>query len=759
MKKQFFALLSVVLCLSMLLSLIGCSPKETVKPDNLKQINKSARLQDGEGVENETFKLYWSAKLKTVVLENKETGTKWSTVSGDLVNLPKEELDGLNNLKLNQLLNFQSAITVRAYSKDIFDNPSDYEVVTLDSTTDSMINDEYSVEIKGNSIVVKFYFKEINAIIPVKYTLKAEGLSVSVSTNEIVESLSPIYYIEVAPMLCSVKNGTEDSYLFYPSGTGALINTSDETVLNGEYIAEVYGADLSRITKNKLTNQKNIYIPVFGAKRGNEALLSVISSGQEQASLKLETNRENQGYGNIAARFAVRGYDYNEIKGLVASDDAAKETQIWSEDKLAGATYTIDFYPLYGDDANYSGMAKKYQSILYGNNNPKSGLKENAFSLKIIGGTMQQENLLGFPYKSLFAATTFAQAQTMVKELSATGVKPNVQLQGFSNAGMDIVKPAGGLDFGGAFGKKADLNALLNYCKQNGIDSFVDFNITQFSSGGSGISSTFDVAKTANGRPATQYYVNKATQYYDLENYASYNMVSRKCVPELAAKLLKRVSKYDISGVSFSTLSDSAYSDYDLPQYYLRNNMGKDTKDIYNSYKNAGKKVAANGTNAYAAVIADCIFDAPLDSAEQDIFWVDVPFYQMVFKGKTEIASESVNAGESMKVKQLKCIETGTSMQYTLYNNYDSVLTYSPYKGIYGAKYSDNKKSILDSAAQYKDYYAAVNGKTIISHELITEKVRATTFSGGTVVYVNYAKTDYTLPDGTVVPSVGYVVK
>ena len=89
-------------------------------------------------------------------------------------------------------------------------------------------------------------------------------------------------------------------------------------------------------------------------------------------------------------------------------------------------------------------------------------------------------------------------------------------------------------------------------------------------------------------------------------------------------------------------------------------------------------------------------------------------------------------------------------MLFSIYNTYDSTLTYSPFKGLYGAMYADNKDNIIAAATEYADYYKAISGQTIANHELLTEKVRLTTFSGGVKIYVNYSDADYRTADGVV---------
>ena len=187
--------------------------------------------------------------------------------------------------------------------------------------------------------------------------------------------------------------------------------------------------------------------------------------------------------------------------------------------------------------------------------------------------------------------------------------------------------------------------------------------------------------------------------------------------------------------------------------------MAADVTAIYKTYKDSGKKVAANGANLYAALAADCIFETPMSSAESDLFDYDVPFYQMVFKGKKEITSETINAGEMLDKKALYCLESGSSMLYVLCDEYSSIITYSPFKGLYGAQYSGNKDVILKYANEYKSLYNDISGQTIANHTILTKDVRVTTYSNGIKVYVNYSNSDYKTADGVVTARGSLIVK
>ncbi len=741
MKNILLKIVSFILCALMLVSFAGCTggTEYTHVLDEF----KTQMLHRNEVIENEKLTLSWDAVNKCVILTDKATGVQWTTS-------PYGYLEGTERPAMQKKY-VESPIHVKYLENYEFqegtspDPADDYGYVALRDS-------EVRVEKDANSFTITFCFEQSNSIIPLKYTLKEDCLAVSINTDDIVEYEDPLYSIAFLPTFAAVKKGTQNSYMFYPSGSGALIDTSNTNLVDVTYSAGVYGNDAARKIRDKLTNDKNVYLPVFGTVVGDNAICGIITSGAEHATINYSTKYERTDYTAIYPELHLRGYDFNTVKGNIRQE----ETAIYAGEILSGSVFEVEYYPLSGDDASYNGMAQLYQKKLYGDNQG-ADITEDVYSLKVYGGLLEKKDIIGFPYYSLLALTTYDDVSKMLSELSSTGVTPNVQLYGFGASGLDADKVAGGFKLGSAFGNTKQLGSLVNYCDTNNIDMFVDFNLTEYKTGSLGYSAMFDTAKTANKQAAYLYHIDKSVQTQDSTNYERFRLLKRDKVLKVANTLVKKINKYSLPGVSFASLTSTAYSDYSSSEYYVKKNMSSFTTGILNSYKESGYNTAANGANAYAALAADCVFETPTSSSELDVFWTDVPFYQMVFKGKTEITTEAVNAGEVLSVKQLKALESGTSMLFYVYNTYDSVLTYSPYKGLYGALYEDNKDDIVKAAEEYKDYYSAISGQTITNHELLTDDVRCTTFSNGVKIYVNYSDTDYMFA-GNSVPAGGYLI-
>lgn len=738
MKKLILRVLSFVICAAMLLSFAGCTEEEVI---DITESMPSGKLNEGVVTENANFSLSWNDDEKCVVLTDKATGARWSTTPSEFMDTPDEEKQARargyleSPLFVNYKLQGESSVaTARGYAHSIKKN-------------------DYAVQNNGGVVTVTYMFEDADCIIPVDYTLTEKGMSISVDTNKIVEGENAVYSIDLAPYFCSTPHGSENSYIFYPSGSGAIINTTDQVIEATTYSAEVYGKDAATRIKHDLTNDKNVYLPVYGIKKGDNAVCAIITSGAEQATIFTTVADTPTGYTTAYTNFALRGYDYNFVKG-----GGTPDTTIYSEESLRDAVFTIEFVLLSGENANYVGMAKAYQEYLYGNTDANASVSDPVYSIKFLGGLLEQRNFLGFPYKTLVSLTSYAQAQDILTQLSSTGVKPNVMLYGYGESGLDVGEVAGGFKLGSAFGSKAELSTFTEYCKQNGITSFIDFNLSEYATAGAGYNNS-DAAKSASKMAAFVYKISKGAQILDEKNYDKHRLISRSELDGIAEKLSKKIAKYNIEGVSFESLSATAYSDFGYPEYYVKAGMGTQVKGITEKFKDNGYKVAASGANAYAAVLSEVIFNTPLNSSKQEIFSADVPFYQLVFKGKTKLVTEPVNSGISYNTKKLMAMEAGASMLFTLSADYNSTASLSYHKDIYGAQFEGNKATMVAAAEELTDYYNSISGQTIKNHELITKDVRLTTYSNGVKIYVNYSEDDFTTADGVVKASDYLIIK
>lgn len=742
---------AVVLCLLLCL-LPGCGDQPNRAAYVLPETFESVPTQTV--AENDGYTLEWNDDNKAVMMFSKTGEKVWGTMPD--VHYAEDDGNSFTGspISIEVVETKKLAATVsRAYNGSI-----------KDGTLSSKLID--------NGIEVTYYFDRFHISIPVQFTLRNDSVAVSVDTTRITEGGDFLLKtVTLAPYMCSVANiepaeeeeededvlddeliedeeviddrvPLEDAYLFVPVGNGALVSPALKDD-DREYNGEVYGTDGSRYQPYEYYKEENIKMPVFGAKDRDDAIVGIMESGAEHGSVEFTAGASSSGYTNVAATFYVRGFDIYADKFTYDSTTTTRLSKM-----MVDSTLKVGFYPLTGEDADYVGMAKKYREHLIKRGMVKSEIAESAYALSILGNVMTQSLALGVPYQSAKSMTTFTEAADIIKELAAdTKLNPAVQLKGYGGSGLDIGKVAGGFGFANASGKKKEYSALTEYAALNNIALFTDFDLVFFDSAGSGFNKMFSVAKTATLHKSELYHRMLALRAQD-EDKGAYHVLGRSQLAKAMEKLLKKGEKLDITGYSFSTLGSVAYSDYADEAYYVKKGMGADVQSLFTSVNEAGHSVATDNANDYAAMMSDSIFNVEIDPRYTDVFDVYVPFYQIVFKGYVPLYSEALNLTDDYDTSVLGALASGTGLGYTLLKNYDVSFAASVQTNLHTSLYSANKAAIVETVAQYADYYAAIKGATINDYEVQKNGVTVTTFDNGVVAYTNATKTAQEYPGG-----------
>ena len=322
---------------------------------------------------------------------------------------------------------------------------------------------------------------------------------------------------------------------------------------------------------------------------------------------------------------------------------------------------------------------------------------------------------------------------------------------------MDVGKIAGGYEFGSPFGSQKDLTSLHDYCRDSGIDLFVDFDVIRFNRSGNGFSSVFDSAKSANYFTAYQNFYSVALRNVNSQ-YARYVLLKRSKLPAAVDKLIETAHQYKLNGLSLSSLSNLAYSDYDEKSFYVRGEFEKQVRSELEKIKREGLSFMASDANGYAASMAQKIVDVPVYSALYDVLDVDVPAYQMVFKGMVDTAVSPVNTAVSVRDQFLKALEGGSGLSFSLIGTYDTDFAVTRHSATAVSLFEDNRDLITSMVKESKDYYKAIRGASIKKHVIMDNGLRYTEFDNGVSILINYSTKSLETPDGTV-PSKGFHVK
>lgn len=729
-KKQLLRALAFVMVLCLVAAtFVGCG-----KTGNVTQPYRSIAGADIESqvlASNSISELSWDLPGKAVVYKSLQNGVYWSDILYDSF------LEGSISANGNSPI----SITVVDTKTFQFDTITSY----------SQIEGKLNIVCKKieNGIRVAYFFERYKIAIPVEYTLQPDGaLKVAILTSNILEDGIDykLQSVSLAPYLCSVPNSAQDGNLLVPTGTGALMSTAEKVEGSRTFTTEVYGEDAARRKPTNNFDDESTRMPVFGAYGDGKGLMGIIDEGAGSVTLKAQAGNERLGYSNVYPVFNLRGMDnfvyyyHGEYQG---------ERQRINEN-LSQEPMSVLYYPLYGEDASYVGMANKYREYLTSKGLlKKSNVKDSAYGVTFYGGTGITESILGIPNKKTVALTTFSQANKIINDLNEkVGTLPSVRMLGYGDKGMNSGTISGGKKYLSVYGNKKDLKALLNSTKNTSF--FMDSDIINFNKSGAGISTVSHPAKTAVLYNAERYAVTPVRM---IDEESLYFVVKREKLNDAAKIAFNKAKKYGYKGVSLSTLGSTAYSDYSDDKYITKAGIEKDVKAILDNAKKDGYTVAVASANSYAACAADMLFDIVNNNGNYSVFDKEVPFYQMVFHSYKPMISNAVNLEDNINYAVAKDVAYGMGIGYSVIGKYVAESDDLDEHKLYGMLYEDNKDIIYDTLVTkgYKKIYSAIADSQMVDYELVNG-VSTTTYANGVKVYVNHTNAKAQSPIGELAP-------
>lgn len=676
---------------------------------------------------NSNYQLYWDADGKAIVYKSVRDGQYWSDILYDSF------LEGSQSANGNSPI----SITVANTKTMKWDTVTSY----------ASLEEDGNILCKKieNGIRVTYFFEKYKIAIPVEYTLREDSLNVSVDSAKILEDGIDYKLISVSltPLFCSVKNDSEDGQIFIPSGSGAIMNTNETPEGVRKFSGEVFGYDVARQVPYSLVDYEAVRLPVFGSSGNGFGILGIIEDGAGAAVIEAQAGNPKLNYSNVGSIFYLRGYDTFLYSRAGKPESLLKRANT----NLTTEKFSVSYYPLYGDDANYNGMARKYREYLTNNGLlEKSEIPTTAYSVTFLGGTSITKSLLGIPYSAISSLTTFSQAEAIYKDLNQKiGSEPVVRMLGYGDNGINSGTIAGGKKYLSVYGSKKSLDSLLETTK--GTRFYMDSDIVTYAKSGSGYSLNGDVARTAVMYKAEHF---QFTPTRLPKKDIPYYIISRDNLLKVWNLALKKAKRYGNTGISLSTLGSLAYSDYNDNKYISKSKIDSDVTNIINNVQKEGYDVAVAEANSYAACAADMLFDIPIESANYSYFDENVPFYQMVFHSYKPMYSSAINLNENIDRAIAIAAVSGMGLGYTLTNNYEYESNDLDEFKVYGTVYDDNIGSMLETLKTkgYDDIYSKIYDAEFVSYKILDNGVYVSTFSNGNVVYANLTDSDVDSPIG-----------
>jgi hypothetical protein len=591
---------------------------------------------------------------------------------------------------------------------------------------------------QGIRLTYKFPMEKIT--VPIEVALNEDSLSIRLRLNEFSSDNNDKYlmYASLAPYFGS-GGVNDEGFIFVPDGSGAIIDFNSRKENYQPYSERVYGRDPAFLGDTRPAIKPPVRLPVFGIKNNDAAFIAVITQGGESATINAYSPGQYNTQNNAYASFQCYAVDSITI-GVSSDGNMQTTTKYHFADPLLDVC-EVTYYFLTDPEDGYNAMAARYKALLLDGMPGKSvsHYTKPPFYLSLFGAMTKKESVLGFQFNVKKPMTTFAQAVSILENLSASGVNDIVlNYVNWSSAAINYKMP---VKYDPAFtlGGKSALSRLLKYGEDKGVDIFLSYDPLSVRNSGNGFTPFFDAAKRVGEtnlvKPA--YYLSvllitdtiKPFIYPSLEKLTGY-----------AQKFFNSVAKQS-AGVYFPNLGKQLYGNY-AKKNFINRQAAKSrlTAEIFTPERT----YAVNDANDYALLNAKYILEAPVVSSRQNIVDHDVPFYELAVGGIAQYSLPAVNESmNGMQENVLKAIETGAGLYFNWVYADPSVFINSDYVSMYGTGY---QRWFADAVTMWQEVSAAFDqlGSCVpVYHEQLSEGVFRTVYENGSAAIVNYTDTTY----------------
>ncbi|KMJ58907.1 hypothetical protein AB685_07465 [Bacillus sp. LL01] len=693
---------------------------------------KNKPLPDGtlEGfikvTENEELALYVQEDSLALKVQNKETGYIWNSGVDDSENYR------LNNTWTEMV---QSAVTI-----DYLDRRGNLK-------TESILTGESKPEIKigENGFTANIEFRNASIDVQLTVSLDEDNLVIDVPSEGVEDgTYNKIVSMKVYPFLGAAHMDDITGYLFIPDGSGALMRFEKNAFRSDTpFVGSIYGED-EGFTRPKSSENDYTYptqaisVPVYGAVHGvkQNAFITSIEEGQSYGRVLAYPSGASTDFYWVTSEYQYRFNYFQPTSKSMGGFNVYQEEKNEFDIKQKVMFLT-------GDDADYVGMAKRYQAHLEDQGTLTQKDDDTVdVRLEFLGG----ETKKGLIWDSVEPMTTLEEIPGFVNELQRNDVdKMHVVYRGWTKGGLTGSLPQK-FPIEGKLGSKGDLEDTMNQLGESDVPFYLHSDFTKAYDGAKGFSGSKDVAKKINAQPMTK------REY----GYGSYYLSPLKSL-EIAKKDLADFRDHGVENIALDTTGNTLFSDFNKGMTSTRSEMVEIYQEIFELYKDQEGGLTFYRPNSYAWSYMDRYLDMPMYSSNYMFVTDTVPFLQIVLKGYTPYYANFSNFSHNPKEEVLRMIEFGAYPSFYLTSEPAQLLMKTPSRGLYTSEFDTWKEEIIHQYGMVKESLGTVENSNIVDRVVHQQGVAEVVYSNGVSIIVNYTDADATV-NGTTIEATSFEV-
>ena len=556
------------------------------------------------------------------------------------------------------------------------------------------------------------------------------------TTNELVTypltSISLLRYFAAA-------DTSAQGYIFVPDGSGALIYLNNGKTGETLYSEPIYGRDGALPVNERLPYEKQVnHLPVFGFKQGDKALLAIIEEGEAIAYIRADIARPTFAYNVAYPAFQVTAKSWRRL-------DQFTQINLYQSRAYRG-NLTVRYEFLYGEEAEYSGMARRYQDYLVsrGRLMERASQQSIPLFLEVLGVVPKVQPVLGVAREVELPLTSFEQAHSMVSYLLEEGVENlSLRYSGWIQGGINHRYPSR-VRLASQLGSREELLDLSRFLKEHDVSFYPAVELLTVQRAGvlDGFRPSRDAARAVNGLyaqkpdydPVTLAALSKPTRY----------ILSARVLDSLVNSFLKDYQGLNIPGLAVPSVGSELHADLqrDPARVLDRADSQKLVEQELVKLAKQGFELQADGGNAYVLPYVSSLLNVPQTGSGFNLVDEEVPFLQMVLHGFIDYAGEPLNLAIDPTEAVLRSAQTASGLYFLLIWEDPSVLKGTEYAHLLSVEWEHWGPQ---AAAVYREYNQALGdlaGERIWAHKKLAQDLTVTWFTNGDAVVVNFGDSE-----------------
>lgn len=627
----------------------------------------------------------------------------------------------------------ESGVTV-----DYFDSTTLNEARISLSDPDAGTTIDYDLENDG--FAAKINMVKLGISFDLNVSLENDQLNVNIPYTSIVEipyktaamkfaKEFKLQSIIVFPYLGS-ENHEINGYAMIPDGSGALIRYTD-TPYNSAYVKRIYGRDYgiqSDVTTTyHLKDETTLSLPVYGINHGykQQAFLAELTSGYGAAELHSYPYM----YNAIDINTTFFLYKTRDRSLIRLSGGAISTIPLINKDPYP-SDYGVKYSFLHGDDASYSGMAKRYRDHL-----GLEDIEDESFDMHLeMVGIDQKPSLFGQTQVKL---TTYKQAKDIILDLHESVNHFTVTYRSYNKGGTYGNAPY-------AFNLVSKLGGTRNFKKL--VDAVHELDGVTLSLESSPLIVADTKVFDSQLRKTT---LDLFTVGIDSSREDQGTMLSLLGLSERMTKDNRKYNRYQIQDLSLKALGDFSFSYHRGQQTIYREQMIEEMKNEMEELENfnLGLYEPAN----YFYPYLDRYYETPYQSNSYAYLSESIPFISLVLSGSVKTYSPLLNYVNQLDLMKLKMIEYNLRPSFIVTSSPGYLLRYTHVEYLYTTEYDVWKDVIKETYQDVSSILKDVQGEQMVSHRYIHQGIAEITYESH-VIYVNYTAASYTVGSTVIEP-------